>query len=78
MIESTNSIIGDYYKNNFVKLLRHNIKRKGSSADLRGAKLHHDNARFHQTNDTKTFLPKEGVVIIRDPSYFPDLTPSDF
>ena len=41
-------------------------------------KLHHDNARPHQTKDIKTFLQEEGVMVMPHPSYSLDLVPSDF
>jgi len=78
MIEKGNSISGDYYKNNCLTPLFNNIKRKRPICGLHGIKLHHDNARPHQTNDVKTFLQEQGVMMMRHPPYSPDLAPADF
>ena len=73
LIESSNSITGDYYKNNCCKSFLKSITRKRSNADLCSVKLHDDNARPHQTNDIKTFLQEERIMIIRHSPYSPDL-----
>ena len=78
MIESDNSIIGDYYKDNCLKSLFNSIRRKRSNAGLCGVKLHHDNARPPQTNGIKTFLQEERVMIIRHSSSSSNLARSDF
>lgn len=78
MVETGNTISGDYYKNNCLKFLFNNIKRKRPSSGLRGLKLHHDNARPHQTNDVKAYLQEQGMMLMRHPPYSPDLAPSDF
>jgi histone-lysine N-methyltransferase SETMAR len=78
MVEGGNSITGDYYKNNCLKYLFNNIKRKRPKSGLHGIKLHHDNARPHQSNDIKTYLHEQGVSVIRHPPYSPDLAPADF
>jgi transposase len=78
MVESGNTISGDYYKNNCLKFLFNNIKRKRPLSDLHGLKLHHDNAKPHQTNDVKTYVQEQGMTLMRHPPYSPDLAPSDF
>ncbi|CAF1261555.1 unnamed protein product [Adineta ricciae] len=78
MVESGNSITGDYYKNNCLKYLFNNIKRRRPKSGLHAIKLHHDYARPHQTNDIKIYLQEKGVTVIRHPPYSPDLAPADF
>jgi [histone H3]-lysine36 N-dimethyltransferase SETMAR len=58
--------------------LFNNIKRKRPLSGLHGLKLHHDNARPHQTNDVKTYVQEQGMTLMRHPPYSPDLAPSDF
>ena len=74
MIESGNSITDDYYKNNCLKSLLKSIRRETS---LPGVKLHRDNTRLHQTNDIKTFLQQERVMIKCHPPYAHNLIPSN-
>ena len=61
-----------------LRYLFNNIKRKRPLSGLHGLKLHHDNARPHQTNDVKAYLQEEGMTLMRHPPYSPDLAPSDF
>ena len=56
MIESQNSITGAYYKNNCLKPLFDNIRRQRPKSGLHAIKMHHDNARVHQTKDIQIFL----------------------
>ena len=78
MIESRNSITGAYYKNNCLKPLFDNIRRQRSKSGLHAIKMHHDNARAHQTKDIQIFLQEQGVMVMAHPPYSPDLAPSDF
>ena len=78
MVNSGNSITGDYYQEFCLKPLLNNIKRKRSRSGLHGIKLYHDNARPHQKTSVKDFLGEQGVLVMRHPPYSPDLAPSDF
>ncbi|GFR64073.1 histone-lysine N-methyltransferase SETMAR [Elysia marginata] len=42
------------------------------------AMLHHDNARPHTSRQTREALHKMNFVVLPDPSYSPDLAPSNF
>jgi transposase len=72
------SISGDYYKDNCLEPLFDNIKQRRSKSGLHVIKLHHDNAKPHQTKDIKIFLQQQGVMLMPHPPYSPDLAPSDF
>ena len=78
MIESRNSITGAYYKNNCLKPLFDNIRRQRPKSGLHAIKMHHDNARVHQTKHIQIFLQEQGVMVMAHPPYSPDLAPSDF
>ena len=68
-IETGNTISGDFHKNYCLKCLFDNIKRKRPSSGLRGLKLHHNNARSHQTNDVKASLQEQGMMLMRQPPH---------
>ena len=78
MGESGNSISGAYYEDNCLKPLFDNIQRQRPKSGLPAIKLHHDNARVHQTKDIKTFLQEQGVMMMHHPPHSVDFTPSDF
>jgi histone-lysine N-methyltransferase SETMAR len=78
MLERGDSITGDYYKDNCLKPLSDNIKRRRPKSGLHAIKLHHYNARPHQTNDIKIFLQQQGVTVMPHPPSSPDLVPWDF
>jgi hypothetical protein len=56
MIDSGNSITGDYYKDNCLKPLFNNIRGQRPKIDLHDIKLHHDNGKLYQTKYIKMFL----------------------
>ena len=78
MIDRGDTISGAYYRNNCLEPLFHNIRRRRPKYGLHAIKLHHDNASVHQTNDIKTFLQEQGVMVMSHPPYSLELTPSDF
>ena len=78
MVDRGVTISGAYYQNNCLESLFHNIRRRRPKSGLHAIKLRHDNARVHQTNDIKTFLQEQGVMVMPHPPYSPDLAPSDF
>ncbi len=78
MLERGDSISGDYYKDNCLESLFDNIKQRRPKSDLHAIKLHHDNAKPHQTKNIKIFLQQQGVMLMPHPPYSPDLAPSDF
>ena len=77
MIESRNSIAGAYYKNNCLKPLFDNIRRQRPKSGLHAIKMHHDNARVHQTKDIQIFLQEQGVMVMTHPPHPLDLASSD-
>lgn len=78
MVESGDSISGAYYKENCLEPLFDNIRRRRPKSGLHAIKLHHDNAKPHQTKDIKEFLQQQGVTLMPHPQYSPDLAASDF
>ena len=78
MIESRNSITGAYYRNNCLKPLFANIRRQRPKSGLHAIKMHHGNARVHQTKDIQIFLQEQGIIVMAHPPYSPDLASSDF
>ena len=55
-----------------------NIRRQRPKPGLHAIKMHHDNARVHQTKDIQIFLPEQGVMVMAHPLYSSDLAPSNF
>ncbi|CAF5055852.1 unnamed protein product, partial [Rotaria sp. Silwood1] len=78
MLERGDSISGDYYKDNCLEPLFDKIKQRRPKSGLHAIKLHHDNAKPHQTNAIKIFLQQQEVMLMPHPPYSPDLAPSDF
>ncbi|CAF5028786.1 unnamed protein product, partial [Rotaria sp. Silwood1] len=78
MRERGESISGDYYKDNCLEPLFDKIKQRRPKSGLHAIKLHHDNAKPHQTNAIKIFLQQQEVMLMPHPPYSPDLAPSDF
>lgn len=56
MLERGASISGDYYKDNCFQPLFDNIKQRRPKSGLHAIKLHHDNAKPHQTKILKYFF----------------------
>ena len=78
MVERGDTISSAYYKKNCLEPLFNNIKQRRPKSGLHAIKMHHDNARPHQTNETREFLQEQGIMVMRHPPYSPDLAPSDF
>lgn len=65
MVDSGETISGDYYREKCLKPLFHSIKRKRPKSGLHAVKPHHDNARPYQTNAVEDFIQQQGVVMGR-------------
>ena len=55
----------------------HNIRRQRPKSGLHAIKMHHDNARVHQTKDIQIFLQEQGVMVMAHPPHPLDLASSD-
>ena len=54
------------------------IREDRPKSGLKNIVLHHDNARPHTAALTREFLEDNGVVLLTQPPYSPDLAPCDF
>jgi len=54
------------------------IRRQRPSSGLRGILLHHDNARPHVSQKSRSFIEQQGVTEIDHPPYLPDFAPCDY
>jgi [histone H3]-lysine36 N-dimethyltransferase SETMAR len=53
-------------------------KKQRPSSGTHAIKIHHDNAKPHIHKDVSTYLESEGITIMPQPLYSPDLAPCDF
>ena len=56
LFERDDSMSSDYYKDNCLEPPFDNIKQRRPKSDLHAIKLHHDNAKPHQTKSIKMFF----------------------
>ena len=77
-VERGQSIDHHYYINNCLRPLVNEIKKQRPSSGTHAIKLHHDNANPHVHKDVSAYLESEGITIMPQPPYSPDLAPCDF
>ena len=77
-LPSGTTINAIYYRDECLKKLIKNLRKKRPSSTTNGIKLHHDNARPHTNNIIFDFLQEKKINVMAHPPYSPDLAPSDF
>ncbi|OQV17200.1 hypothetical protein BV898_08693 [Hypsibius exemplaris] len=67
-----------YYVKTCLKKLVRKLRKKRGKIGLRALKLHHNNASSHTCSLTTDFLQQEGLKLLPNPPYSPNLSPCDF
>ena len=79
LLESGETINGDKYRRQLMKLKQEIHKKRPSYANRHESIIfHHDNARPHVAAPVKNYLENSGWEILPHPPYSPDLAPSDY
>ena len=68
----------NYYIDNCLKPVINKVRNQEKSSRSKCIRLLHDNGSPHKHRDVIEYLTEEGVEIIPDPPYSPDLSPCDF
>ena len=66
------------YKNFLRRLMRSEREKRRELWETRSWLLHHDNAPTHNALGIWEFLANNNLVVLKQPSYSPDLVPCDF
>ena len=74
---SVYTVIGRFYKNSVLKIVKEFYNKKRPSKGWSGVDLLHDNASVLSC-EVKSFLASEKVKVLNHPPYSPDLSPCDF
>ncbi len=77
-MESGQTIDHQYYIENCLQPLIHEIKSQRPSSGTHALKIHCDNARPHRHTAVSDYLQSEGFTIVPHPPNSPDLAPCDF